>query len=131
MDFLSSRTFQVELNGTISSKRQLKAGCLQGSILGPRLFTLDFRNLNNLDYKSKMVAYADDTYVSISETVKQKIISAMGNHDEYLRTIGIKTNVSKTELILFKRAQPIIDKITVNGSEIASKENIKVLGIKF
>jgi len=55
----------------------------------------------------------------------------MGNHDDYLRSIGMKTNVSKTELIFFKKGPPIIEKIVVNGSEITSKENIKVLGIKF
>jgi len=138
MDFLSSRTFQVEINGIRSAQRHLKVGCVQGSILGPRLFTLYMRNLEKLlpkELKSKIVAYADDTYVSISgsnlDILKQQIITTMSLHDNYLQTIGMKTNVSKTELIFFKRADPILDKITVNGDVITAKENIKVLGVKF
>jgi len=121
-----------------SSTRQLKVGCVQGSILGPRLFTLYMRNLDKLlppNLKSKIIAYADDTYVSISgpnmEAVKQNLILTMSDHDKYLRTIGMKTNVSKTEVVFFKRGEPLVETLLVNGSEITSRIDLKVLGVKF
>jgi len=138
LNFLSSRKFKVELNNVRSTERCLKVGCVQGSILGPRLFTLYMRNLEKIlpeHQKSKIIAYADDTYVSISgksiTEVKESVIATMSFHDKYLRDIGMKTNVSKTELIFFKRQHPVIEQIVVNGCEITSKDCIKVLGTKF
>jgi len=40
MDFLSNRTFKEQLEEAESSSNELKIECIQGSILGPRLFTM-------------------------------------------------------------------------------------------
>jgi len=56
----------------------------------------------------------------------------MSIHDTYLNSIGMVTNVSKTELIMFAR-KPIIDpvSITVNGTDIKAKPAMKILGVLF
>lgn len=138
MDFLSHRTFQVEINTQRSMPRKLKVGCVQGSILGPRLFTLYMRNLESIlpqNLTCHIVAYADDTYVSIAaETIPEltsNIQQVMTIHDDHLSNIGMKTNVSKTEVIIFNRHRELIEDINVKGTIIQTKPKIKVLGITF
>jgi len=139
MDFLSERNFQVQIGSTRSSKKELKVGCVQGSILGPRLFTLYMKNLPAVlgnDANINITAYADDTYISIADSlmleVKRKLEKIMEIHDDYLLSIGMRTNVSKTELIYFSR-KPLLDapSILVKGTEIRPSTTMKILGLKF
>jgi len=136
MDFLSNRQFRVQIGKTRSSSKRLLVGCVQGSILGPRLFTLYMRKLGDIFKDAHLVSFADDSYVSIArprvDEVRTALEETMTVHDTFLRSIGMVTNVEKTELILFSR-KPIADTlvITVNGKEIKAKKSIKVLGITF
>jgi len=138
LDFLSEREFCVELNETRSLTRKLKVGCVQGSILGPRLFTLYVRGLATLFNDAHLVTFADDSYVSIAsdtmDEAKSNLISHLEAHNKFLNDIGMVTNVSKTELVFFQRPKhslPCPDSITVNGEVIVPKTSIKVLGIQF
>jgi len=109
---------------------------VQGSILGPRLFTLYMRSLPEIFDGSHLISFADDSYVSIPgkdlNIIKTKLEETMTKHDEFLNKIGMVTNVSKTELILFSR-KPVTDPWTlvVNGIEIKPKQSMKVLGLTF
>jgi len=53
-------------------------------------------------------------------------------HDDYLLSIGMKTNVAKTELIYFSRKNlQVTPSIMVKGEEIKPSNTLKVLGVKF
>jgi hypothetical protein len=60
MDFLSKRTFRVEVDGTSSVIKELDRGCVQGSILGPRLFSLYvgelYKHLQSPDKTIKVIS---------------------------------------------------------------------------
>jgi len=45
MDILRDRSFQVQVGESRSERKKLKVGCIKGSILGPRLFTLYKRKI--------------------------------------------------------------------------------------
>lgn len=45
MDFLTGCSFRVEFDDCHSSMRTLSLGCVQGSVLGPKLFNLYMKNL--------------------------------------------------------------------------------------
>jgi len=67
MDFLSNRSFKISIEGCKSTAKNLSVGCVQGSILGPRLFTLYLGELENcLPLDTHVVSYADNTYISTS-----------------------------------------------------------------
>lgn len=65
MDFLTKRKFLVQLNNCTSELRCLDRGCVQGSILGPKLFSLYTSRLKSVieTEEISLVLYADDTYV--------------------------------------------------------------------
>jgi len=136
MDFLSNRQFKVQIGTTRSQSKNIKVGCVQGSILGPRLFTLYMKNLPEIIREAHLVSFADDSYISVAHKdikyVKQHLEQIMTRHESFLTSIGMVTNVSKTELIFFAR-KPLMDPgiITVNGTDIVAKPSMKILGIMF
>lgn len=83
----------------------------------------------------KLVAYAEDTYVLISgdtyDEVKTRTEEVMTQHDDFLVSIGMKTNVTKTELSCFSKKSVQTTPIVVKGSNIFPRDGIKILGIKF
>jgi len=62
-DFLSQRNVYVDINAVRSKEKLMKIGCVQGSILGPRLFTLYLGKLVEALKHDEVVTYADDSYV--------------------------------------------------------------------
>ena len=66
--YLSQRTQQVQIKGTLSEKKQLITGVPQGSCLGPVLFTIYVANLFQIIEKHLPEAqgYADDHQVYLS-----------------------------------------------------------------
>jgi len=63
IDFLSERSFRVNVATSMSNSISVDRGCPQGSVLGPILFNLYVGNcLSGLE-RCSYVSYADDTYV--------------------------------------------------------------------
>jgi len=96
------------------------------------------RGLSTLfDQSTHLVTFADDSYVSLAadsfDEAKTKVSSLLTSHDNFLKSIGMVTNVSKTEMIFFRKNTKDTPpkSITVNGEEIIPKDSIKVLGLQF
>jgi len=65
--FLTNRKFVVKIGGKTSEIKQLDRGCVQGSILGPKLFTPYTHQFKEILSDVKVISYADDAYVIISK----------------------------------------------------------------
>jgi hypothetical protein len=137
MDFMTGRTFQVQVNDGFSKDRSLNVGCVQGSILGPKLFNIYCKDiLTNIPSTAKLISYADDSYViNTSDKIgKLKAITekSMIAHASFLRSIGMKVNEAKTELMLSTRNQKINSlEITCGDVTIKNQRHMKALGIYF
>ena len=66
--YLTNRTQQVAVRGTMSNKNDLSLGVPQGSILGPLLFLLYIDDMVNVISHGKVTMYADDTTLYVSGT---------------------------------------------------------------
>ncbi len=99
----------MKLGEETSTTRALRTGCIQGSILGPRLFSIYCQNLEQYlcDRDARVITYADNSYVILeSDSVDELIISTencLTDHDAFLRALGMSTNKSKTEAIIFNK----------------------------
>jgi len=137
IDFLTDREFVVEINKVKSAGKKISIGCVQGSVLGPCLFSIYCRNLattirnNNVD----LVTYADDTYVIVKgdtkEDIKNEAEKTLTLHCKYLEDIGMVINKGKTEITYFSNKLVGDFVLNVGDQCIKSNPDMKVLGVTF
>jgi len=133
MDFLSNRKMKVIYSSNSSMERNLNVGCVQGSVLGPKLFAIYCKDLLQkiLPY-GHLTSYADDSYVTINaetnQDLKTKIETSLEIHEQYMQEIGMIVNRAKTELVVFNKKNHT-EMVLSNG--IKSKKDMKALGITF
>jgi len=131
-EYLSDRLGYVQVGNSVSMVKDIKAGCIQGSIVGPFLFSIYMSHLQQVVSPWDSVVYADDSYVIIHGDNIDDLVGStktvMSKHFEWLSSIGMVCNQSKTELMIYGQYSV---KIKVNNQEITSKSTIKVLGLLF
>jgi hypothetical protein len=136
IDFLTDRKITVEVDGEKSAEMPLEIGCVQGSTLGPRLFTLYINEIRSKIDADHFICYADDGYVLVSgenaTEVSEKIKTISAKHLAYLQTLGMKANPSKTEVVFFiKKGPSLILDVDIGGTIVKSQSTMKVLGVHF
>ena len=121
--YLSNRTQEVDLNGTVSHQLDMKLGVPQGSILCSILFLLYVNNINNCDTRAKFVKFADDTTVITSAPTLQEAIWKMNQTMEkvfkWFQSNKPNLNPSKTRYIIFNsKGNSETNHIRINGETI-------------
>jgi len=112
MDFMSNRQMKVQYGNKMSKTHDITVGCVQGSVLGPKLFSVYCRDLpTNLPKDAFLISYADDSYVSFSGInivdLETTANDSLKKHTEYMTSIGMIVNQTKTEAIVFSRNEEI------------------------
>jgi len=130
-EYLSTRYGYVQIGEQRSCVREIKLGCVQGSILGPFLFNLYTSELSRIISPWQTIAYADDAYVIINDKDEKNLIEnfkiTMTKHEKWLKSIGMISNRSKTEALIFGGDN--IKEIEIEGVKIEFKDTMKMLGI--
>jgi len=134
IDFLTERKMMVEVDNIRTDAIDLPIGCVQGSILGPRLFTIYCGGLKDAIGAENFVCYADDSYVVIEgsgvDEIKAKTESISKKHVVELHKLGMVVNTSKSEVVIFSK-KPIITDVIIGDALVKTKTDMKVLGIIF
>ena len=131
-DWLSNRQSYVEIGGNSSYMKESNSGTVQGSVLGPVLFSIFIRPIYD---KEDLTTYAYDNYVikesgSLLHALKQ-VESSVQNVANWLKCSGLKVNEAKTEMCVFHRNKNERVEIELCGQKIKNKTNINILGIRF
>jgi len=137
MDFLQDRKFCVEQGNQNSKVLPIDRGCVQGSVLGPRLFSLYVGALESELAKTyqdiKVVSFADDTYVMVQSdtwtSLKSKTEEVLNYHVTYLRSLGMTVNESKTEMMIVGSNSLAPSQVTIKRKNCDIKTSMKALGI--
>jgi len=133
MDFMSDRLFRVEVGKTLSKPTTLNVGCVQGSVLGPKLFGIYCNQLKNEIGNAHLVSYADDSYVTVAAEnladLKIKIEATLEKHQTYMETIGMVINKDKTELIVYNKKSSKQEEMVLGQTGVKSTSKIKALGV--
>jgi hypothetical protein len=128
--WLRDRAAFVEVSVDRSMLYDINIGTVQGSILGPVLFSLFVSPVFELQ---NIVAYADDTYTLTSSRSKENLVANIGVAltaiSLWFKSSGLKVNEEKTELAIFYKDNCNPENVLINGTIIRTKGTIKVLGI--
>ena len=135
--YIENRSQFVSINGFESSKKFIKYGVPQGSVLGPLLFLIYINDLSQSIRNSTVHHFADDTnLLCINKSLTQlckKVNSDLHHLCLWLNSNRISLNINKTEFIIFHPPKKIISndkvKIKINGKRIFPSEFIKYLGV--
>jgi hypothetical protein len=130
--WLRGRQCYVEVRNCCSQYFGSEDGTVQGSILGPILFSLF---ISPLLEKEDLISYADDSYLIRSNKSKeialQRLKFQMQKVEKWLTDSGLKVNVEKTEIVIFHKTDTAMSSLELNEVEIHTKKQISVLGVIF
>ena len=133
--YLSNRKQFVCINGTDSEETFVQYGVPQGSVLGPLLFLLYINDLNRALKYCNTIHFADDTSLLLKNKSLKKMKKYLNrdliNLSNWLAANNISLNASKTELLIFRHPNKIINynlKVKLNGKLLRPTNHVKYLG---
>ena len=133
--YLSNRRQFVAINGVKSNTQPVEVGVPQGSLLGPRLFTLYVNDLPAIETAGHIHMFADDTtiyYIGKDvETIVDALNSILLKFYNWCQQNKLTVHAGKTEAMLIS-GTPFIGpmrEIKFGESTIQFKEQSKCLGV--
>jgi hypothetical protein len=121
-DFLTNRKFCI--NNKNSNQIDPDRGCVQGSILGPKLFSLYVSELKGIveTPEINLVSYADDTYVILTpinqSRIKDLTEKTIKRHVSYLRSICMIVNDNKTKVMWIGNFKAPFESVLIGDNEV-------------
>lgn len=140
-DFLSNRTFQVEIDNIRSNSKIQENGIPQGAVLSVTLFLIAMNSIfeqlkNNKWHENiKILVYADDIVIIVIGNVKKKLRTKLQKIVEIITTwandIGFTIAPQKSKMIHIcnKNGHSKLPNITINNEEVPRVNDAKLLGV--
>lgn len=130
--WLTGRQAYVEADGMNSLIFDLECGTVQGSILGPVLYSIYVEPIMR---QTDRLGYADDSYITAAGAERDLVMIELEKKIEevvgWMESSGMMINYEKTEFIMFSNQDFRPIKLKVGSETVQSKDSIKVLGVMF
>jgi hypothetical protein len=99
--YLSNRRQRVKHNGKFTEWNEVRAGVIQGSVLGPILFLLFISDINSyLPKEINLIKYADDILVYILGTFNNNLPQLIVNGIQaWCTENGMRLNITKCKIL--------------------------------
>jgi len=132
-EWLTGRSGYIESGENVSTFFKIENGTVQGSVLGPVLFSIFINPI--LEIIEEILAFADDNYIYHESTdpvdLNENLTTKTQKATNWLEKNGLIVNIKKTEYVIFHRNTIVEDEIMINGQSIKSQQSMKILGIEF
>ena len=123
--YLFNRQQFVTYEGTCSERQPIRCGVLQGSILGPLLFTIEINDITEQVKECRILLYADDTVIFTSDKDCKRIEDLLNTEFNNVATRFANNNLvlnlkkTKTEYVLFGTHQKLAksEKVSISLNE--------------
>ena len=136
---VSGRRQVVRIHSTLSEPLPVVSGVPQGSILGPLLFSIYTNDLPSVPQKCSSQSYVDDTKLTISFQLKDKLDAITNIKDDLLKISKwcsnnfLLLNPGKTKLMVFgsRQLRAKLDDFCFPfmGKDLVSVHTAKDLGV--
>ena len=127
--YLSQRSFQVKIQGKLSSPHAVHAGVPQGSVLGPALFSILVGDLT-CNNGNQLVQYADDANIILPFTtkdpriIKNVIQTQLKNIETWCAQNKQVLNVEKSKVMICMRSS-----LDLECLHLPVSKSLKILGV--
>jgi hypothetical protein len=133
--YLTDRSQQVKVNGSLSDTIQVPSGVPQGGHLSPLLFVIFILDIGNCFKYCRYQLFADDLkiYANILSPIDHcKIQDDLNRFSEWCRLNGLKLNTSKCFKMSFSRSKNMLNKVYhLLGDNIEEISSVRDLGVVF
>ena len=129
-NWLTDRKQRVKIKGTQSPWTSVTSGVPQGSVLGPKLFTIYINDLDE-NIKSQILKFADDTKIMAPVSNQEQIIELQEDLASAFHWAGkwqMAFNPGKCKCVHFGHANPKLE-YTMGAQKIAHSTEEKDLGV--
>ena len=139
--YLEGRTLRVVIDGTASEAKDIKFGVPQGSVLGPKLFTMYLIPIGSIArrHNVKIHLYADDCQLYITfkkegtSLVKPQMECLLHEIRVWMSASKLKLNDDKTEIIVLAGPRRSLDlsqlsPLLVGNEPVRIKNSTRILG---
>ena len=134
--YLSDRQQYVQYNGVNSSRRCIKFGIPQGSILGPLLFLVYINDMCNVSKILDLILFADDTNVSFShknvDVIQKTLNDELPKLSDWCNANKLPVNLKKSKFMIFRprqKRQTLDIKLEINHCAIERVKETVFLGV--
>ena len=127
--FLSNRTQRTKCNEIISQGLPVNLGVVQGSALGPVLFTLMVADLKPLSSDNDLIKFADDMTLLVPETSNTDIALEFNAIQIWSNNNKLPINFAKTKELVFHRPKPASPILPPCLTGIERVTVVKLLGL--
>jgi hypothetical protein len=137
--YLQNRSFSIVHGSCHSSRRPIRAGVPQGSLLGPTLFNIYINDILSIENDSNVAIsiYADDINISVRsgkfDIATAKLNNAIGLLEPWFLKWRIKVNKSKCTTTLFSKRlrdyRRSIPPVKIFNENVAWTNETKYLGV--
>lgn len=132
-NYLSNRMQFTECEKLKSDIQNVLFGVIQGSSLGPTLFSCYISDLLNVNLKGKPFMYADDLAIVYSGT-SYEYLEDVVNQDlsvisEWMNKHKLTVNTKKTKYVIFKNKRNVDVNIRFNKCKLERMNSYKYLGV--
>jgi len=131
VSFLRNRTQVVKINSAYSSAEPINKGVIQGSGLGPALFSVMVNDLQLRSVRNILCKFADDATALSPEGSDISLEDEFKGILDWAIINKMCINTSKTKEIIFRRPNPRRDVIVPCISNVEIVNEVKLLGVLF
>jgi hypothetical protein len=124
-EFLSNRSFLVDINGSKSQKKFISCGVHQGSVIGPLLFLIYIKDIpsNYCKNKRQSPLFADVLAYFEFYTNEKKLEKSVKKH---LRNLELWLNIRRLEMATHKCHYQIINNCKIKPEDISLSKYLTI-----
>ena len=133
---LKETLHQTKVDKTVSITLEVKTGVPECSSLGPLLFLIYIKDMQNIFQKKELTAFADDTTLIFSNEDQQELYKYTNKKlielDQYLKANGVQLNYQKSEYMFISARRKRVEMksgVEYDGKKLKEVEYIKLLGV--